>query len=136
MTVLDSSVIIHYLNNVDHVVRYINDETTPPYFTSALCIYEVLMGAVHTPGETDLRGERSQFDWVNSLELTEQIAVEGARIQNELKETGDLLSPRDALIAATARSTGDELVVADADFDTDRLSTLLSVAALDDPTGD
>jgi predicted nucleic acid-binding protein len=134
MTFLDSSVVIHYLDNADHVVRYVDDETTPPYFTSALCIYEVLMGAVHTPGNTDLRGERSQFDWVNSLELNEGIAVEGARIQDELKETGDLLSPRDVLIAATARSTGDELVVADGDFDTDRLRKILSVTALDDPT--
>ena len=37
------------------------------------------------------------------------------------------MSPRDLMIAATARSEGKELVVSDADFDTEGLRELLSI---------
>lgn len=130
MTFLDSSVIIHYLNGTDDIVEHVDDETSPPYLTSTLCVYEVLMGAVHTEEPTDLRAERSRFGWVTSIDLTEGTAIEAARLQAELKQTGDLLSPRDVLVAATARSTGDELVVADSDFETTGLQELLTVTTL------
>lgn len=128
MTFLDSSVIIHYLDGVDSIVEYVDNETTPPYFTSPLCIYEVLMGEVHAPGETDLHAERERFGWVRSLELNEQIALQAAQLQDHLTSTGDMMSSRDVLIAATARSTGDRLVVADADFDIAGLDDFLNVS--------
>jgi predicted nucleic acid-binding protein len=40
------------------------------------------------------------------------------------------MSPRDLLVAATARSIGDELVVSDADSDTDGLHELVAVTRL------
>jgi predicted nucleic acid-binding protein len=43
---------------------------------------------------------------------------------------GVRLSTPDALIAATARSTGAELVVADGDFETDVLDSSLTVTNL------
>jgi predicted nucleic acid-binding protein len=130
MTVLDSSVIIHYLDGVEHVVEYVDNETSPPYFTSTLCVYEVLMGTVHTSGTSDLQGDRGRFDWVNPIDLSEHVAMEGARLQEHLKQTGDLMSPRDVLVAATARTTGDELVVADSDFSTDSLRDVMAVTNL------
>lgn len=130
MTFLDSSVIIHYLDGSDDIVEYVDDETSAPYLTSSLCVYEVLMGAVHTSGSSDLRAERSRFGWVTGIDLTEEIAVEAARLQAELERTGDLMSPRDVLIAATARSTGDELVVVDSDFETAGLREMLPVTIL------
>lgn len=133
MTFLDSSVIIHYLDNAEHIVEYIDNETQAPYLTSPLCVYEVLMGEVHTNGSSDLQAERSRFDWVQSIGLNEPIAIEAARLQHELKRTGTLMSPRDVLIAASAHSAGDELVVADSDFDTEGLHTRLSLTVLRDP---
>lgn len=130
MTFLDSSAIIDYLDGVDDVIRYIDEETEPPYFTSTMCIYEVTMGEVHTQGSSDVQGERAKFDWVNSLSLTEQIAMDAARLQHQLKQTGELTSARDILIAATARSTGDRLVVADADFETEPLEAHMAVTNL------
>jgi predicted nucleic acid-binding protein len=130
MTFLDSSVIIHYLDGSDDIVEYVDDETSAPYLTSSLCIYEVLMGAVHTSGPSDLRAERSRFGWVTGIDLTEAIAVEAARLQAELERTGDLMTPRDVLIAATARSTGDEFVVVDSDFETAGLREMLPVTTL------
>jgi len=45
-------------------------------------------------------------------------------------EDGDRLATADMLIAATARSTGDELVVANADFQTDVLQDHMTVTNL------
>jgi predicted nucleic acid-binding protein len=47
-----------------------------------------------------------------------------------LRANGKEMSVRDLLIAATARSTGAELVVADSDFQTDVLADYMTVTNL------
>nr|WP_236639660.1 PIN domain-containing protein [Salinigranum halophilum] len=75
-------------------------------------------------------GARENFGRVTALDFSEEVAFEAARIQNRLFESGKPLSPRDLMIVATARSEGKELVVSDADFDTEGLRELLSVRRL------
>lgn len=133
MTFLDSSVIIHYLNDAEDVVEYVEEETTAPYLTSSLCVYEVLMGPVKSAEQTRLHDERQQFAWVQALDLDETIAMEANRIQDDLTNTGEQMPARDVLVAATARSTGDVLVVADDDFDAERLRPYLTVTQLHTP---
>ncbi|MBV0925220.1 type II toxin-antitoxin system VapC family toxin [Halomicroarcula limicola] len=128
MTFLDSSVIIDYLDGVEEVVGFVDEQ--PVLVTSSICIYEVLAGAVFSSGETDLVGARENFGRVAALDFSEEVAFEAARMQARLLESGDPLSPRDLMIAATARSEGKELVISDADFDTDGLRELLSVRKL------
>lgn len=53
--------------------------------------------------------------------------MEGARIQEKLRANGEEIAVRDLLIAATARSTGAELVVTDSDFETDVLDSYMTV---------
>lgn len=53
-------------------------------------------------------------------------------LQDALLDDGDRMAARDLLIAATARSTGDHLVVADGDFETDALESHLTVTNLRD----
>lgn len=130
MTFLDSSVLIDYLDGNQRVIDYLDDGTTAPYFTSAICIYEILMGPVKSDESSSLHDEREEFGWVRSLELNETIAVEAIRIQDRLTSDGAEMPARDVLIAATARSTGDKLIVADRDFDTERLSPFLDVVQL------
>lgn len=130
MTFLDSSVIIDYLDDVDDAIRFVDEEATAPYFTAAVCVHEVLMGPVKSREATRLSEERAAFDWVRSLPLDETIAMEANRIQDELTDAGVEMPTRDALIAATARSTGDVLVVADADFETAPLERFLDVTNL------
>ena len=67
---------------------------------------------------------------MQTLELNDPIAVEAARLQDEILADGDRLATTDMLIAATARSTGDELVVADSDFQTDVLQDVMQVTNL------
>jgi len=128
VTLLDSSVIIDYLDGVEDVVESVDEQ--PTLVTSSICIYEVLAGEVFSVGETDLIGARENFGRVTALDFSEEVAFEAARMQNRLLESGKLLSPRDLMIAATARSEGKELVVSNADFDTEGLRELLSVRRL------
>jgi hypothetical protein len=125
VTFLDSSVIIDYLDGVEEVVEFVNEQ--PTLVTSSICIYEVLAGEVFSAGETDLIGARENFGRVTALDFSEEVAFEVARMQNRLLESGTPMSPRDLMIAATARSEGKELVVSDVAFDTEGLRELLSI---------
>ena len=67
---------------------------------------------------------------VQSLDLNENIALEAARMQDQLLDDGERMATRDLLIGATARSTGAELVVADSDFEAQHLTDLMEVTNL------
>jgi predicted nucleic acid-binding protein len=125
MTFLDSSTIIDMLDGVEITVEFVESEGEP-YLTSTICVYEVIQGELGT-GTTDVVAEREEFGGVRELDLTNSIALEAARLQDQLLDDGDPLAPRDVLIAATARSTGDHLVVADSDFETDALESYMQV---------
>ena len=51
-------------------------------------------------------------------------------MQDQLMDDGERMAARDLLIAATARSTGAELIVADSDFETRLLTDLMDVTNL------
>lgn len=125
MTFLDSSVIIDMMEGKPEVVERM-EEFDQPYLTSAICVFEVLNGKLGS-GETDIMSVRQDFHGVESLDLTERVVHEAARMQDQMLSDGEPMKPRDVLIAATARSTGDELVVADSDFDTDHLNSVLDI---------
>jgi predicted nucleic acid-binding protein len=130
VTFLDSSAIIDMLQGVEETVDYVEDRGEP-YLTSSLCVYEVLEGRLGA-GTTDVQAVRQDFDGVHSLALTEEVSLEAARLQDELLDDGERMATRDLLVAATATatSTGDELVVADSDFQTDVLESSLTVTNL------
>lgn len=128
MTFLDSSVIIDMLEGVPGAVEAV-EKRGQPYLTSSLCVFEVVDGCVRS-GETDVVEVRQQFGGVRSLDLNEQIALEAARMQDELMNDGERMAARDLLVAATARSTGDELIVSDRDFETGLLTEMMDVVNL------
>jgi hypothetical protein len=128
VTFLDSSVIIDMLEGVTDTVEYVEDRGQP-YLTSSVCVFEVVNGVVGS-GETDVVGVRQEFGGVRSIDLNEQIALEAGRMQDQLMDDGERMAARDLLIAATARSTGDELIVADDDFETQLLTDLMDVTNL------
>jgi predicted nucleic acid-binding protein len=128
MLFLDSSTIIEYSEENPTVVEYLED--SGQLFTSAICVYEVVNGEMWATGES-ARAVRNGFGGVQSIELNEEIAMEAARIQTQLRRDGDEMAVRDLLIAATARSTGAELVVADSDFDVEHLRDMMTVTNLD-----
>ena len=128
MTFLDTSVIIDYLAGVESVVSFVDRQET--LLTSSICVYEVLEGEIFGPGDTDVFACRHSFGRVQALDFNERIALEAGRLQADLHEEGGPLAPRDMMIAATARTTGDELVVADDDFQTGVLQNVMDVRNL------
>ena len=127
MTFLDSSTIIEYLRGTQSVIEYL--DTREPWWTSTICVFEVLNGPAGSPNFDPIE-ERQTFSGVQALEFNEQLALEAARLQDESISDGSELSHRDAMIAATARSTGDEYVVADSDFETEPLEDVIVVTNL------
>ena len=127
MTFLDSSTIIEYLRDNQMVKDYLDKRE--PWWTSTICVFEVLNGPAGSPN-FDPMEERQTFSGVQALELNEQLALEASRLQDASIEDGSELSHRDAMIAATARSTGDEYVVADSDFETEPLEDVMEVTNL------
>ena len=128
MTFLDSSVIIDLLEGVDDTVRFIRSRDDQ-LLTSSICVYEVLDGVLGS-SSTDIVAERQRFDGVRAIGFTDDLAVAAARLQDELLADGERMATRDCIVAATARSTGDQLVVADADFQTDVLDSKIEVTNL------
>ncbi len=116
------------LEGVPDVVEYVEDRSQP-YLTSSVCVFEVINGRVGT-GETDVVDVRQEFGGVHSIDLNEQIALGAARLQDQLMDDGERMAARDLLIAATARSTGSELVVADTDFETRFFTDIMDVTNL------
>jgi len=128
MTFLDSSVIVDMVEGVPETVERMKAFETP-YLTSTVCVFEVLNGELGGD-ETDVVAARQDFGGVRALDLTESVALEAVRLQDRLLDEGERMAARDVLIAATARSTGDELVVADSDFQTEPLEDLMRVTNL------
>jgi hypothetical protein len=81
-------------------------------------------------GSTDVVAVRQKFGGVHTLEFNEQIAMEVGRMQDQLMNDVERMTARDLLIAATARSTGDELIGADGDLRTKLLTDLIDVTDL------
>ncbi|RJX43362.1 type II toxin-antitoxin system VapC family toxin [Halonotius aquaticus] len=127
MTFLDSSTIIEYLRGNKAVIEYLDDRQ--PWWTSTICVFEVLNGPAGTPGFDPIE-ERQRFGGVEAIEFNEELALEATRLQNAAISDGSELSQRDAMIVATARSTGDEYVVADSDFETEPIESVLEVTNL------
>lgn len=124
---LDTSAIIAYQHGDERVVEYLDGGR--PWYTSTICAFEYINGRLGS-GETDVLAIRQEFSDVQTLDLNEPIAVEAARLQDEILSDGDRLATTDMLIAATARSTGDKLVVADSDFETESLQSVMEVTNL------
>jgi hypothetical protein len=127
MTFLDSSTVIEYLRNDATVTAYLDE--CDPWWTSTICVFEVSNGPASDP-EFDPVEERRTFGGVRVLEFDERLAVEASRLQHAAIEDGTELSPRDAMIAAAARSTGEEYVVADCDFEIRPLEGRIDVTNL------
>lgn len=126
MAFLDSSTIIQYLKGDEAVREYLDGRE--PWWTSTVCVYEVINGRLGD-GTTDVMEVRQEFGGVQTLELNESIALEAARLQ-DLVSDGDRLATVDVLVAATARTTGNELLVADGDFETEVLRDVMTVTNL------
>lgn len=90
-------------------------------------MYAVLEGEVLGSGEADVASTRQHFGRVRAVGFDQSVVLEAARLQDRLAQQGSLLPTHDLLIAASARSEGETLVVRDDDFETEPLADRMPV---------
>ena len=73
---------------------------------------------------------RGKFGRIGAFDCNEAIVLEATRVQDTVVSDGQTLPARDLMIAATARSTGFELVVSDSNVETDALENVMTVTSL------
>lgn len=130
MTLYDSSVLIDYLDGeadaVDYIERHADERSVAP----PLVMFEVYQGEVFKSGPADFDAVERALGWLTVIDETAELARAAAELQHELRGRGEPLAARDAFIAGTARGLGEQLVVADSDFDVAGLTDAVSVEFL------
>lgn len=113
---LDTTFLIHHWGGHDDVATYLEsqpDETT--YVTTTLNIKEVAVGR-RLSGRFDAEEIRSQFEWVETVPISESVAWEAAALEAPLFEDETIQGERinaltsDVLIAGAATDLGATVV--------------------------
>jgi len=130
MALYDSSAIIDYLDGDEDVVEYISINAGKRAITIPLVMFEVYQGEIHRSDETDLNGLDRAVQWLQVVDSGHSDARRAAAVLDSLRDAGEPLAARDALIAGTAAARDEVLVATDADFDSDALRREIDVQIL------
>lgn len=118
MTVLDSSVLIDYLDGDPDVVDYVDDHADEALKAPHLVWYEVYLGELYTEGDPDFGAIDDALEWVTVVDPSgPRFARHAAELMATLHDAGSSLAFADGYVAATARSMSERLATRDADFD-------------------
>ena len=117
MIALDTSFLVDYLDGVDAVHEFLDDNEGRPFFSPALALFEVYRGGSRTGGEAGRERVASALDWVQPLPLTEPCATEAALVESELLERGHPINLGDVLVAGVCRHHGADIVTRDDQFE-------------------
>lgn len=117
MKVVDTTFLIDYLNDHDAVRAYLK-ENPDIYLTPAAAYTEVLQGEVYESDSStvDLPGVRAALDFVEVVDVNEQLTVRAAEFAGEVHPPGPRMGAVGALIGALARREGATVVSADRDL--------------------
>lgn len=114
---VDSSFLAGLGRGEESAVAFLDRHEDEPFATSTVVAYE-LFGGLVAQGHGDLVDElRRDLGWVEFVPFQLRDAAEAARIEAALESEGERIPVPDAMIAATARNRGAELVAADEHFD-------------------
>ena len=95
MTFLDTSLTIDYLEEIEPVVAFVDEQET--LLPSSVCVHEGLAGEVFWLGGTDIHQCRQDLGRVEALDFNERIPIETAQLRAELLDDGELLTSRDTM---------------------------------------
>ena len=113
MYVLDSSAIIELIEKTPRGERVENFMRDTALVTTSICMHEVMAGATSKEEFFIFEG---LFATMQVLDHTKEAAKEGAKIEQDLTRTGNLISARDILIAGICKARGGEIVTFDKGF--------------------
>lgn len=101
---LDTTVLIHHLRGLRRERSSLFQKALATFsrlYISAISIYEIEIGSLVAGRHSDIE---PLLLHLNVLDLTKEVAAEGAKIFSELRKKRLLIESHDIFIAATARS--------------------------------
>lgn len=116
MKLLDTSYLVDYERGREEARSYFDDHADEPLSASTISMFELAFGVVWDAGR-ELDELRESLTWVEFLDFSVEDAIEGARIQAELREDGTRVPIPDVMLAGVARNRGATLVASDAHFE-------------------
>ena len=119
MTVIDTSVMIPFLNGAPEFVKKMNKASNgvEPLTITIITAYEMLKGAYLSSNISDnLEDVKEVISNMQVLGLTPEACEEAASIFSELKKNGKMISEFDILIAAIAKINNQSILTRDQHF--------------------
>lgn len=117
MRVVDTTFLIDYLDGHEAVRQYL-EEHPDIYVTPAPVYTEVLQGEAYKSDHStvDLPGVRDALDFVDVLEVGEQLSVAAAEFAGDVFPPGPKMGAVDAIVGALARRERAVVVSHDSDL--------------------
>lgn len=117
MFVIDTSVLIDYLDGRPYTAEFLSENADRPFFATTISMYEVYVGELAASSSArNVSNCNTRLDWLEFLPFEGADASEAAQIYDELRANGDLINAHDILIGGTARRRGATVVTADEDY--------------------
>lgn len=116
MKLVDASFLVDYARGDDAAIAYLAAHDEEEIGASTIVLSELYRGLMLTQ-EMTREETMAKYEWVEPTPFTDETAAEAAEIYVELRADGEMINKSDIYIAATARSLGVPLVVADDHFD-------------------
>jgi predicted nucleic acid-binding protein len=114
---VDASFLVDYARGDDAAIAYLVAHDKAVIGASTIVLSELYRGLMITQDMAQTEAI-SKYAWVDPVLFTNEIAAEAAEIYVDLRGDGAMINKIDIYVAATARSLGVPLVVADDDFGT------------------
>lgn len=132
MLVFDNNLLSDYLDGTDSARQFLTRYERDVWAVPSIVLYEAYQGSIHgyIDGSPTVIREAVTSS-MDVLDITEQTAMEAARVQEELLSRGVPADHPDVLIAASAREHGGKFATAEKHFWKDEVQSVMSVAEYD-----
>lgn len=117
MKCFDSSFLADYTRGRASAIRYLEELTDEELVVPTIALYELFAGHLRMDDEVTAGDFKRAFDWATEVELTDDHALEAARVRRGLTERGRRIQHPDMLLAGIARSLDAPVVASDDDFE-------------------
>ena len=118
MTIIDTNVMIPFLNGSPEEVSKVREVSiSGQVVITIITAYELLKGAQRSSKpENNLKDIKEAISNMQVLDLSQEACEEESNIFCELKKSGKMISEFDILIAAIAKTNGEDILTRDQHF--------------------
>lgn len=101
MYLLDSDVIINFLNGQEGTIKQVNKIIQSGLSTSVICIAEILEGLIDSNNKQKTKSFADFLQYVDVFDVDLSVSEVYSRIRHDQRKKGELLDKFDLLIAST-----------------------------------